>query len=149
MKKGEAISKIKALTKELLGEMDSATHLALQKDLEHYVSVMTGNRYEQIRMEEGLPEGFVRRDGRVLTHELLSIGTRDVLSIALRLSMANHFLKEANGFLIMDDPLVNLDPDRQEKAVDVLKEYSKEKQVLIFTCHPSHAELLGGHRIAL
>lgn len=149
VKKGEAISKIKALTEELLGEMDSATHLALQKDLEHYVSVMTGNRYEQIRMEEGLPEGFVRRDGRVLTHELLSIGTRDVLSLALRLSMATHFLKEANGFLIMDDPLVNLDPDRQEKAVEVLKAYAEQKQVLIFTCHPSHAELLGGHRILL
>jgi exonuclease SbcC len=149
LKKGKAISKIKALTEKLLGEMDSSTHLALQKDLEHYVSVMTGDRYKQVRMEEGLPEGFVRGDGRVLTHELLSIGARDVLSLALRLSMANHFLKDANGFLIMDDPLVNLDPDRQKKAVEVLKAYAEQKQVLIFTCHPSHAELLGGHRILL
>lgn len=80
---------------------------------------------------------------------MLSIGTRDVLSLALRLSMANHFLKEANGFLIMDDPLVNLDPDRQKKAAEVLKEYAKHKQMVIFTCHPSHAELLGGHPIKL
>lgn len=149
LKKGEAISRIKDLTEKLLKEMDSATHLGLQKDLEQYISVMTGNRYEQVRMEEGLPEGFVRGDGKVLTHELLSIGTRDVLSLALRLSMANYFLKEANGFLIMDDPLVNLDPERQKKAVEVLKEYAKQKQVLIFTCHPSHAKLLEGNRIEL
>ncbi len=149
LKKGKIISKIKILTENLLTEIDSATHLPLQKDLEHYISVMTGNRYEQVRMEESLPEGFVRRDGRILTHELLSIGTRDVLSLALRLSMANHFLKNAKGFLMMDDPLVNLDPERQKKAVEVLKKYAEQKQVLIFTCHPSHADLLGGYRIIL
>lgn len=149
LKKGEAILKINDLTGKLLEEMDSATHLGLQRDLEHYVSGMTGNRYKQVSMKEGIPEGFVREDGKILTHELLSGGTMDILSLALRLSMANYFLKESNGFIIMDDPLINLDPDRHEKAVEVLKAYAEQKQVLIFTCHPSHAKQLGGHRIPL
>ncbi len=29
------------------------------------------------------------------------------LGLALRLSMANHFLKETDGFLAMDDPMVS------------------------------------------
>jgi exonuclease SbcC len=149
IKKGEAIVKIKDLTETLLLGMDSETHVGLKKDLEHYVSIMTGKKYERVNIEEKLPHGFIRKDGKVLSCELLSIGTKDVLSLALRLSMANYFLKEANGFLIMDDPLVDLDPERQKKAAEVLKEYAKQKQVLIFTCHPSHAELLGGHQIKL
>ncbi|MBE0427384.1 MAG: AAA family ATPase [Nitrospirae bacterium] len=149
LKKGEAISKIKNLTDRLLEEIDSATHIGLQKDLENYVSVMTENRYAEIRMEGGLPWGFVRGDGKVLSCELLSFGTKDVLALALRLSMTNYFLKEANGFLVMDDPLVDLDPERQKKAAEVLKKFAEQKQVLIFTCHPLHAELLGGHRIML
>jgi uncharacterized protein YhaN len=49
----------------------------------------------------------------------------------------------------MDDPLVNMDPARQEKAAELIKEYASNKQVLIFTCHPRHAELLGGNQIKL
>ena len=49
----------------------------------------------------------------------------------------------------MDDPLVNLDPQRQEKAVELIKEFSKEKQILIMTCHPSHAELFGDNVVNL
>jgi exonuclease SbcC len=63
--------------------------------------------------------------------------------------MANHFLKEANGFLMMDDPLVNMDPERQRRVAELLKAYATKKQVMIFTCHPSHAELLGGNRIEI
>jgi len=35
----------------------------------------------------------------------------------------------------------------EKKAADLLKEYSKTKQLLIFTCHPANADLLCGNRI--
>jgi len=72
-----------------------------------------------------------------------------VLALALHLSMANHFLKEADGFLIMDDPFVDLDPDRQKRAAELINRFAEEKQMLIFTCHQSHADLLGGNQIVL
>jgi exonuclease SbcC len=62
--------------------------------------------------------------------------------------MAELFLGEGQGFLVLDDPLVDLDPQRQRHAAAVLSEY--RHQMVIFTCHPAHAELLAtGNRIEL
>jgi exonuclease SbcC len=148
-RKGKAIARIKGLAFEISEQMDSGIYDELKKDLEKFVSELTNGRYAQVELEKGLPQGFIRDDGELLTYELLSAGTKDVLAIALRLSMANHFLKNTDGFLIMDDPLVDLDPERQKRAAELLKTYSKDKQILVFTCHPSHAELLEGHQIML
>jgi hypothetical protein len=48
----------------------------------------------------------------------------------------------SGGFLVMDDPLVDLDPDRQEAAAAVLGRFASRRQLLLFTCHPAHAALL-------
>lgn len=149
LKTGKAITQIKVLTLDLLDQMDSDTYRDLKKDLEQYVAVMTNNRYSKVELDEGLPQGFLRSDGGLLPYELLSAGTKDVLALALRLAMSNHFLKDSDGFLIMDDPLVDLDPERQKNAAELLKTFAENKQILLFTCHPSHAELLGGHQIML
>lgn len=148
-KRGEAIARIKDLTDRLMEEMDSSTYKGLTSDLERYVVSMTENRYAQIDMDESIPRGFVRQDGVTLPYDLLSAGTKDVLALSLRLAMANHFLRDANGMLMLDDPLVDLDPRRQEKAAEAFRDFAEQKQMIIFTCHPHHAELLGGHRIEL
>ena len=148
-KRGEAVARIKELTDQLMEEMDSNTYKGLTGDLERYVALMTENRYAQIDMAESLPRGFVRQDGVTLPHELLSAGTKDVLALSLRLAMANHFLRDSNGMLMLDDPLVDLDPRRQEKAAAAFRDFAEQKQVIIFTCHPHHAELLGGYLIEL
>ena len=148
-KRGEAVARIKELTDQLMEEMDSNTYKGLTDNLERYVALMTENRYDRIDMVESLPQGFVRQDGVTLPHDLLSAGTKDVLALSLRLAMANHFLMDANGMLMLDDPLVDLDPHRQGKAAEALRDFAEQKQVIIFTCHPHHAELLGGNRIEL
>ena len=148
-KRGEAVARIKELTDQLMEEMDSNTYKGLTDNLERYVALMTENRYDRIDMVESLPQGFVRQDGVILPHDLLSAGTKDVLALSLRLAMANHFLRDANGMLMLDDPLVDLDPHRQGKAAEALRDFAEQKQVIIFTCHPHHAELLGGNRIEL
>ena len=72
-----------------------------------------------------------------------------MLSIALKLAMADKYLEDREGFIIMDDPFVDLDPQRQERAAAVIQEFAEGKQVILFTCHPAHAKLLGGHRVEL
>ena len=79
----------------------------------------------------------------------LSAGTFACLGLAVRLSMARWFLEGRDGFLILDDPLVDLDPARQVAATAMLKRFAEDKQVILLTCHPSHADLLGGNRIEL
>ena len=42
----------------------------------------------------------------------------------------------------MDDPLVDMDRTRREAAAEVLKQFAQEHQLIIFTCHEPHSELL-------
>ena len=147
LKKGNDILKIKEITDEILREIDSGTYSGIEKELALYVSRITNKRYEGVRMDGCLPEGVVRDDDVFLPIDFLSAGTKDMLLLSLKLSMANYFLKGEDGFLLMDDPLVNLDPERQLNASELLREFAKDKQLIIFTCNPHHAELLGGNII--
>jgi len=149
LKKGETIARIKTAAENIVKKLDMSTYEGIEKKLGGYVKTITDRKYEVVAMDESLPEGFVRSDGSTLPRELLSTGTRDVLALALRLSMAEYFLQDSDGFLMMDDPLVNLDPERQKRAAEVIREFSGNRQALLFSCHPSHAELLGGEVIRL
>jgi exonuclease SbcC len=148
-RKGKAIQRVKQVADELSEHVDQQAFLGLKNDIESFISNMTDNRYKEIKIDESLPTGFVREDGNIVETDLLSTGTLDVLGLALRLSMANYFLKEQEAFLVMDDPFVDMDPGRQSKAANLLKEYSKTKQLIIFTCHPTHADLMGGNRVVI
>jgi len=149
LRKGKAILRVREVADELSEHLDQQAFLGLKSNIESFIAGMTDNRYEEIKIDESLPTGFVRSDGNLIEADLLSTGTLDVLGLALRLSMANYFLKEQEAFLVMDDPFVDMDPGRQSNAANLLKEYSKTKQLIIFTCHPTHAELMGGNRVVI
>jgi len=149
LKKGQTITRIRQVIDELLEDMDSNTYQGFNQAVARYVSVITDDRYSAIEMDESLPSGINRSDGELVIYDQLSQGTQDVLSLALRLAMVDKYLEDAEGFIIMDDPFVDLDLQRQELAAQVLQGFAKNKQVILFTCHPSHAELLGGHQIQL
>jgi len=149
LRKGKAIQRVKQVADELSGHLDQQAFLGLKNDIESFISNMTNHRYKEIKIDESLPTGFVRGDGNIVEIDLLSTGTLDVLGLALRLSMANYFLNKQEAFLVMDDPFVDMDPGRQSNAANLLKEYSKTKQLIIFTCHPTHADLMGGNRVMI
>ncbi len=47
----------------------------------------------------------------------------------------------------MDDPLVYMDPERQIAAASLLNDFAEKMQIIIFTCHPSHAALFGNAKM--
>ena len=120
-----------------------------QREFEERVASLSAGKYKKAKMQESLPSIFQRQDGAAIPYAWLSAGTKDAFALALRLSMASYFLGKADGFLLIDDPMVNMDPERQRIAAQMLREFGKNRQVVVFTCHPSHAELLGGHVVAL
>ena len=149
LRKGKALLRVREVANTISENLDQHAFLSLKSDIEGFIAGLTNKRYEKIEIEESLPTGFVRKDGTILNTDLLSTGTLDVLGLALRLSMANYFLKDQEAFLVMDDPLVDMDPSRQTNAASLLREYSIIKQLIVFTCHSTHADLLGGNRIVL
>ncbi len=69
--------------------------------------------------------------------ELLSEGFRALTALCKRMSLIEVMYQEEKPFLVMDDPFVNLDPEKLEGAKAFLRELSREYQILYFSCHPS------------
>ncbi len=84
--------------------------------------------------------------GEPLAPTLLSRGTQEQLYLALRLAYIRNHAAHARALpVIMDDVLVNFDPERAERTAQALLSLSqsgKRHQILFFTCHPYMADML-------
>lgn len=147
---GEALLAIPQAFDEVKGQMDGQTLTPWLEDLQNLLGTLTFGRYVTVEFPDQGEERAVRQDGLKVPALLLSGGAKVSFGLAVRLSMAAHFLHGLRGFLVLDDPLVDLDDaGRQQAAVQVLREFAHPKQVIVLTCKRSHADLLGGHRIDL
>ncbi len=114
-----------------------------------YLEVLTNGKYTDITIEKSVPATIKQAGDKELHVNQLSQGTSGLLGIALRLSMADYFLENKEGFLIFDDPMTDLDDNRQSTTTNCLMQYASSRQVIIFTCHRSHYELFGGNKMEL
>jgi exonuclease SbcC len=150
MKKAEVLVRIRKATEELLEELDRGIYEPFTALVSRYLAELSSNRYRNVSADEALPAGVIRRDGQALAYGLLSAGTKDLFALAVRLAMAEFLLGGREGFLVLDDPLVDLDPERQQRAASILSEFAGKQQLVVFTCQPAHAALFGEvHRIVL
>ena len=147
---GEALVRVQRRSREVLDEMDRNTFDEYNSNFYKYLGLLTGDKYTAAEMSEGIPESIYqvgREKGLPLTH--LSFGTMDTLALALRLTMADYFLRDTDGFFVLDDPMVDMDPERQKRAAEQIMMAAEDRQIIFFTCHPSMADLLEGNRITL
>ena len=104
---------------------------------------MTKGAWQTVRMNA---EGEIEVLDSVKTAtppQLLSLGTRQQLYLALRVALLMTAENVGHSLPILcDDILVNFDDDRRREAVKVLIELSQYRQVILFTCHPSVAALV-------
>jgi len=80
----------------------------------------------------------VKNDGSHVGVDVMSDGTRDQLYLAIRLAAIKEMaIKDPSKLFpfVGDDLLVNFDGARESAALDVLCDFSKTTQVLIFTHH--------------
>ena len=96
-------------------------------------SRMTGGRYQRLSLCQDLSLEAAAADEIGQRNTLWrSDGTVDQLYLALRLAVAEELTPDAP--LILDDALVRFDDVRLAAALQILREASAEKQVIIFTC---------------
>jgi exonuclease SbcC len=144
--RGEAYKRIDHELTGLLSEMDADLFSSYHRRVEELLAGMTSNKYSTVELKGSLPDR-VEGNGKRLGIPHLSLGTLDVVAMAIRLAMAEKYVVPGDGFLLMDDPLVNMDPARQAATAECLQTFSLTRQIVILTCHPAHADLLGGRRI--
>jgi uncharacterized protein YhaN len=104
---------------------------------------MTRGRYERVERRLDGSLFAIRQNGRALSPDTLSTGTREQLFIALRLAYVEHYQKGAESLpLVLDDVLVNFDEERTRGTIEALDAFSQKTQVLLFTCHRSLVRLV-------
>lgn len=67
----------------------------------------------------------------------LSAGTQDLIFLCMRFALVDTLFDMEQPFLVLDDPFVNLDKDKIERALSVLERAAGKYQILYFTCHES------------
>ena len=68
--------------------------------------------------------------------DCFSAGYKDLMYLCMRFALVDSFCDEG-GFLVLDDPFVNLDKNKIEQGLVFLEKLSKKYQILYFTCHDS------------
>ena len=109
---------------------------------EEFFSKVTGHRYTRLYAPVGERTITVTHvSGRNRRPEELSRGTREQLYLALRFGLIREFGEHAERLpVVVDEALVNFDPERASLAASAFSSLSETNQVLVFTCHRAIAD---------
>ena len=104
---------------------------------------ITQQRYDDLRVPLGAGTIEVLGDETgPKTSDELSRGTAEQLYVALRIGLLRQLGDTGNDLpVLMDDILVNFDPERRRDAAAAIAELASQRQVVVFTCHPETAGL--------
>ena len=128
------------LAGEILRESDEELRGQFSPELSRvaaeYLSEMTGGRYQELVIGQDFSARARSSDDTVARDAgYLSAGTADLVYLAVRLAVCELVLPSGEPCpLILDDTLVNLDNDRYEQAMTLLKKIALNRQVILFTC---------------
>ena len=115
----------------------------ISQKAQEYMSRLTGGRYNRLFLDgdfvlnAGTTEDITPRPSR-----WRSDGTVDQLYLALRLAVSQELMPGAP--MILDDALVRFDEERMKAALDLLKEESAERQIILFSCQKREEDYING-----
>ncbi len=122
---------------------------AVIKSSSKYFNEITEERYSKIysSISEKLVTVYDNRENPKTINQL-SRGTKEQLLISLRLGLIKEYEKNSEPLpVVMDDIMVNFDPDRAKKTIEVFYEFASNRQLLLFTCHPETVEYFNKHKV--
>ena len=125
---------------ETLKAADTEMQLRFSPELSRlaseYMAEMTGGRWNGVTLNRDFTAAAKAEDGAVAHEaEYLSLGTLDLMYLAVRLAVCELALPEGESCpLIIDDALVNMDAERTAQAMNLLRKLAEKRQVILFTC---------------
>lgn len=106
---------------------------AISQRAQDLFSQLTGGKYTRLRLAQDLSLYAAAQSEDVLRpQQWRSDGTIDQLYLALRLAVAAELMPTAP--MVLDDALVRFDDQRLAAAINLLKQESEQRQILLFTC---------------
>ena len=109
-------------------------------------AALTAGKYDKVLLSSDLSlSAEAAGDPMSRSIQQLSQGTADQLYLAVRLAICDMVLPaEKHVPLVLDDALVTFDDDRLLAALDYLLAESRNRQILLFTCHDRERAYLQG-----
>ncbi|MDP6821971.1 MAG: AAA family ATPase [Dehalococcoidia bacterium] len=108
-----------------------------------YFSKMTLGGYSGVRAVIG-EERFeaISSDGRIVPPEHLSRGAAEQLWLSIRFALVDEYAAKSPLPVVLDDLLVNFDPQRARAACSAISALAQRQQVIFLTCQPSTVTML-------
>jgi uncharacterized protein YhaN len=129
-------------TRQAIEAAEQATLKTAARYLEEHmgpvIERVTGGRYRDVQVDDQSLAFRVRapETGALVDVAQLSQGTSDQLYLAARLGLVRLVTMDRRPPIILDDPFVTFDPERAERALQLLREVAAEQgfQVILLTC---------------
>jgi uncharacterized protein YhaN len=117
------------------------------RESEHFFRTITKGRFHAIVAPHGEESiEVVGANGSRYQLDILSRGTAEQLYLSLRFGYIQEFGRRARPLpVVMDDILVNFDPQRALASISAILELADRNQILFFTCHPETVSLIKEH----
>ena len=82
---------------------------------------------------------LIKAGGKERDLDYFSLGCKEMISICMRFALIDTIFKNKNRkpCVILDDPFINLDDDKLNRAKDFVRTLSQTHQIVYLTCHES------------
>jgi exonuclease SbcC len=141
-KESKVLERLRNRCVVLISEQKIDPFEEVRADIILYLKELTNEKYTSFIDDHGVPTDITSDQAEItIPASSLSVGMRGSLAIALRLAFAKKYMHDMYGFLLMDDPLTELDEERSLLASRVISSFAQQKQVILMTCDKDHARL--------
>lgn len=108
----------------------------LKQSFTKYADVLEKTLGNKIEISSDFNLSIIQ-DGVKRDYRHLSSGQKTLVALSYILALIDNVFDQMNPFLIIDDLFTELDELHLIEAKKFIKNLSKEKQIIYFTCHPS------------
>ncbi|MEQ8197312.1 MAG: AAA family ATPase [Clostridiaceae bacterium] len=138
----KALEVCSSLMEDSFRELQRNIGPALNKKVSYYFSKLTSGKYSEVKVGQNYEIMVKEEDGETFSGEYLSNGAWDQVYLSLRLALVDMLFGEKKVPLIFDDAFVQYDDERLKNTLEVLKELSLKRQIILFSCQKREEEFL-------
>lgn len=132
----QTLTAARALIADTLARYERERQPAVLSRAEKMFERVTDGHYPKLIIADGEVR-VIDQQGRQLSTVDLSRGTAEQLYLCVRFGLAAEFASHTPLPFVMDDVLVNFDPERTAHMAGVVAELADAHQVLLFSCQPA------------
>ena len=141
-KQKEALNLAKSTIEDISKDIHSQFAPMINEKVGNIIEDITGGKYTSVKIDNSLEIGVINPDTQeIINIENLSGGTIDQLYFALRFGIVDSINNEGLP-LILDDCFIQYDDSRLKNIIEFLYKKSKERQIILFTCHNRENKIL-------